>query len=450
MEDICIEKETENSEKSDGEINEICYMGSSGDIYQINFQKDEKNVEIFCVNTSSNPEKKYVNKFDEYSLKKKMKAKSIPEVYELLKGVASDKTQVEEKNDKVVLTIIFVKEDENEIKVIFELSEFMHKEEKKTKTETQTETETETYNTNNINEALILIKKLKSENYELNKRLSEVERQIAIMNLNCEYNLFNVKAHNLEKIFKELKKDKNCLIKTKAELGLINKGTNYILNKSIVHIEKSYSSQLYGEQPENFKKHYDNSSIYSIIIIETKDVKRFGIFCNKEKNEEKILLNNNMMLNIPITTPYNQNMNNNRNNKNMVIGNMMNNNMNNNLMNINTNVNSLNNPMYNNQNQLNQFNTFNNIPTTDIFNSNSITNDFFFFSFDNLSLYYSNDNNNINNFPHIEIKYDNTRQSLFGTETYNNMQTNNKPKLSGKANFNILKYELYYLGLSDN
>ena len=187
MEDISIENETKNSEKNNGEINEICYMSSSGDIYQIDFKKVEKNVEIFCVNTSSNSEKKYVNKFDEYFLKKQMNAKNTLEMYKLLKGVSSDKTQVEEKNDKVVLTIIFVKEDENEIKVIFELSEFMHKEEKKTETETQTETETETYNTNNINEALILIKKLKSENYELNKRLSEVERQIAIMNLNCVF-----------------------------------------------------------------------------------------------------------------------------------------------------------------------------------------------------------------------------------------------------------------------
>ena len=214
MEDISIGKETINSEKNNGEINEICYMGSSGDIYQINFKKEEKNVEFSCFNTSSNPEKKYVYKFDECFLKKQMKANSIPEVYKLLKGVASDKTQVEEKNDKVVLTIIFDKEDENKrggLKVIFELDKFKPEEEKKPKSETETEP-------NNINDALILIKKLKNENYDLNKRLSELEKQIEIINLNCEYNLFNIKSHYLENIFKELIKDKNCLIKKKAEL----------------------------------------------------------------------------------------------------------------------------------------------------------------------------------------------------------------------------------------
>ena len=115
---------------------------------------------------------------------------------------------------------------------------------------------------------------------------------------------------------------------------------------------------------------------------------------------------------------------------------------------MNNNLNNFNNQTYNNQNMPNPLNVNNNINTTDIFNSNSITNDFFFFSFDNLSLYYSNDNNNV--FPKIEIKYDNTRQSLFGTETYNNLPPNKKPKLSGKTNFNIFKYELYYLGLSEN
>ena len=426
MSDIFIEKETENSEKNNGEINDFCYIGSSDDIYQINFIKKDKIVEIICVNTSSNPEKKYVNNYDEYFLKKQMKAKSIPELYKLLKGVAPDKIQLEENNGKVILIIIFDKEDENELKITFELDKFTPQEEKKPICETETEP-------NNINDALLLIKKLKIENHELNKRLSELEKKIEIINLNCEYNLFNVKSHNLENIFRELKKDKNCLIKKKAELGLINKGINYILNKTIVYIEKLYNSQLNGEQPENFKKHYNDSTIYSIIIIETKDVKRFGIFCNKEKNEENNLLNNNQMQNIGIMTQFNQNMN------------MMNNN---NMMNMNTNANNTNNQKYNLRNQLN---TFNNISTTDIFNSNSIKNDYFFFSFDNLSLYYSNDNNNINFFPHIEIKYDNTRQSLFGTETYNIMlPNNNKPKLSGKANFNILKYELYYLELSDN
>ena len=81
----------------------------------------------------------------------------------------------------------------------------------------------------------------------------------------------------------------------------------------------------------------------------------------------------------------------------------------------------------------------------DIFSSNSISNKFFIFSLDDLSIYYSNDENT-NNFPKFEIKYDNNRQCLFGIESYQNLNTSYK--LSGKNNFNISKYELYEIELA--
>ena len=418
MEDISIEKETKNNEENNDQMCEILSENLEN-LYQINFINNKTDIEISCTNITMEPNKRYVNKFNSYSLNEIMKVNNISKAYEILKGVIPIQTKVQEENNKATLFIKF----ENQI-ITFQLNEPKPEPENKPNIESETETK-------DINDALTLIKLLKNENYELKKRLSEVEKQIEIINLNCEYNLFNIKSHYLENIFKELKKDENCLIKAKTELGLINKGINNVLNKSIAYIEKSYSSQSDGERPKCFKKYYNNSSIYSIIIIETKDIKRFGIFCNKENNEEN--------------NEENSEENNEENN-------LLNNNFiqyKPNLLDImNDDLNNFNDQTYDNQNMPDPLNVNNNINTSDIFNSNSITNDFFFFSFDNLSLYYSNDNNNV--FPKIEIKYDNTRQSLFGTETYNNLPPNKKPKLSGKTNFNIFKYELYYLGLSEN
>ena len=47
-----------------------------------------------------------------------------------------------------------------------------------------------------------------------------------------------------------------------------------------------YCSKNDGDAPDNFKKNYNENLIYSVIIISTKDEnpKKFGIFCNKQKN----------------------------------------------------------------------------------------------------------------------------------------------------------------------
>ena len=82
-----------------------------------------------------------------------------------------------------------------------------------------------------------------------------------------------------------------------------------------------------------------------------------------------------------------------------------------------------------------------------VFSTDSISNDYFAFSFDNLLLYYSSEQKDT--FPKIDIKYDIQRQSLFGNEVICNNQGMQTPisnqiyKLSGKNNFNIDKYELY-------
>ena len=347
---------------------------SSFGVYFITIKNNKNNIEIICGNTESN--EKYNKNFNSDSLSQIMNVNNIETAFGILKQLKGEDVSVEPEDDIVSLKTYF---DGKNMK--FELDEDL-----------------------DINDTL---KKLKSENKFLKNKINELKEKIEIMNLNCEYNLFNVESYKLENIFKKLVNDKkNSLITQRAELGLINQGIKHLLNKNIVYMDIIYSSDINGEMPEVFKENYNNENlIYSIIIIKTKDDNRFGIFCNREK-----ILNQNLNQN-------NFNMGNQNNGKINFYMQQNNNNMINNNMNQNI----------------------------DIFSSNSISNKFFIFSLDDLSIYYSNDENT-NNFPKFEIKYDNNRQCLFGIESYPNLNTSYK--LSGKNNFNISKYELYEIELA--
>ena len=359
---------------------------SSFGVYFITIKNNKNNIEIICGNTESN--EKYNKNFNSDSLSQIMNVNNIETAFGILKQLKGEDVSVEPEDDIVSLKTYF---DGKNMK--FELDEDL-----------------------DINDTL---KKLKSENKFLKNKINELKEKIEIMNLNCEYNLFNVESYKLENIFKKLVNDKkNSLITQRAELGLINQGIKHLLNKNIVYMDIIYSSDINGEKPELFKENYNNENlIYSIIIIKTKDDNRFGIFCNREKILNQNL--NNIIDNIPIIPMLQNNMNNrNQNNGKMNFYMQQNNN----------------NMINNNMNQ-----------NIDIFSSNSISNKFFIFSLDDLSIYYSNDENT-NNFPKFEIKYDNNRQCLFGIESYPNLNTSYK--LSGKNNFNISKYELYEIELA--
>ena len=367
---------------------------SSFGVYFITIKNNKNNIEIICGNTESN--EKYNKNFNSDSLSQIMNVNNIETAFGILKQLKGEDVSVEPEDDIVSLKTYF---DGKNMK--FELDEDL-----------------------DINDTL---KKLKSENKFLKNKINELKEKIEIMNLNCEYNLFNVESYKLENIFKKLVNDKkNSLITQRAELGLINQGIKHLLNKNIVYMDIIYSSDINGEKPELFKENYNNENlIYSIIIIKTKDDNRFGIFCNREKILNQNL--NNIIDNIPMI-PIIQNNMNNRNQNNFNMGNQNNGKINFYMQQNNNNM------INNNMNQ-----------NIDIFSSNSISNKFFIFSLDDLSIYYSNDENT-NNFPKFEIKYDNNRQCLFGIESYPNLNTSYK--LSGKNNFNISKYELFEIELA--
>jgi hypothetical protein len=307
-----------------------------------------------------------------------------------------------------------------------------------------------------INDSLALINQLRNENNNLKNRLDEIEKKFEIMNLNCEYNLFDVEVHKLENIFQQLTNNNNSpfnlhtpLIKKRAELGLINKGIKRIFNKNIALMDMIYCSKNDGDAPDNFKKNYNENIIYSVIIISTKDEnpKKFGIFCNKQKNNSFNLngLIKNSLYNVVglqrkknYQNPFNLNNNNfNPQNQNM-------------------------NPtLSQNQNNMMKNNMMMNMNNNDIiiFDSNSISNKYFVFSLDDFSIYYSNESNY---FPIISIKYNNQFKCLFGNENnnminknindmcnMNNSFNNNTSsfKLSGNNQFNIEEYELYAINI---
>lgn len=149
-----------------------------------------------------------------------------------------------------------------------------------------------------INDCLTKINQLENQNNDLNNRLKEFENKFKII---CEYNLFDLEVHKLEKIFEQLTTANNNpfqshkpLINRRAELGVINKGIKHIFNKNIESMKMIYCSKKDGEAPDKFIKKYNESIDYSVIIIHTKDEdeKKFGIFCNKKENYALDNINN--------------------------------------------------------------------------------------------------------------------------------------------------------------
>ena len=414
-------KENKNNNKKDDSESFDLYSQNSDGLFQIVITNYNDYIEINCLDITdeSNNHKKYSNKFNSKSLKEIMREDNINKAYQILKDIPPQDALIKEKDNIIILSIksSFIKKD-------FLLYEVI-----------------------DINDSLVLINQLRNENNNLKNRLDELEKKFETMNLNCIYNLFDVDVHKLENIFQQLTKSNDIpfnshktLINEKAELGLINKGIKHIFNKNISFMKMIYCSKLDGDAPDNFKKNYNENLIYSVIIISTKvkPPKKFGIFCNNQK----IVSLSNQILNMPFN--YINTVNYKR--SNLFQQNMMNNNIINNQNQVNNQA------QFNNQNPFNeQYNMMMNNNDIIIFNSNSLSNNYFVFSLDDFSIYYSNE---CNYFPNIIIKYNKQFNCLFGNENYimnnnDNMNNNNTSnfKLSGNNQFNIDEYELYAINI---
>ena len=378
-----------NKNKDDSESFEFCWQNPKNpdSLFQIYIKKFNDYIEIICMDIldESNQNTKYSNKYNSKSLKEIMGEWSINKAYQILKDITPNNALIELKDNIIILSI-----NSSSIKEKFLL-----------------------YKAIDINECLTLINQLREENNNLKNELNEFKNNFKII---CQYNLLDINSpFKLKYIFEQIKSaHKTRLINKEEELVIINKGIKHLLNKSICSMKILYCSETNGEDPDIFNEIYDKILDYAIIIIKTKDEKKFGIFCNK-KNDAFNNQNLNLIINL--------------NNQNRI----MPNNYPNKLMGIqNYNMNNM---------SLNNY-------YIDIFNSNSISNKHFVFSLDDLSVYYSNESTS---FPNISIKLSKQFQTLCGNENYNmnipqNINTSNF-KLSGGNQFNIRKYELYSIDL---
>ena len=383
-------KENKNDKnKDDSESFEFCWQNPKNpdSLFQIYIKKFNDYIEIICMDIldESNQNTKYSNKYNSKSLKEIMGEWSINKAYQILKGITPNNAFIELKDNIIILSINL-----SSIKEKFLL-----------------------YKAIDINECLTLINQLREENNNLRNELNEFKNNFKII---CQYNLLDINSpFKLKYIFEQIKSaHKTRLINKEEELVIINKGIKHLLNKSICSMKILYCSETNGEDPDKFNEKYDEILDYAIIIIKTKDEKKFGIFCNK-KNDAFNNQNLNLIINL--------------NNQNRI----MPNNYPNEMM-------GFQNYNMNNMNLNNDY--------IDIFNSNSISNKYFVFSLDDFSVYYSNESTS---FPNISIKLSKQFQTLCGNENYNmnnpfNSNTSNF-KLSGGNQFNIRKYELYSIDL---
>ena len=389
-----LKKNKNNKNKDDSESFEFCWQNPKNpdSLFQIFIKKFNDYIEIICMDIldESNQNAKYSNKYNSKSLQEIMGERSINKAYQILKDITPNNALIELKDNIIILSI-----NSSSIKEKFLL-----------------------YKAIDINECLTLINQLREENNNLRNELNEFKNNFKII---CQYNLLDINSpFKLKYIFEQIKSaHKTRLINKEEELVIINKGIKHLLNKSICSMKILYCSETNGEDPDKFNEKYDEILDYAIIIIKTKDEKKFGIFCNK-KNDAFNNQNLNLIINL-----NNQNENIfKRNNPNIYPNEMMG------FQNYNMNNMNLNNDYI------------------DIFNSNSISNKYFVFSLDDFSVYYSNESTS---FPNISIKLSKQFQTLCGNENYNmnipqNINTSNF-KLSGGNQFNIRKYELYSIDL---
>jgi len=450
-------KETPIIDDEENEIQMFVYEDSEN-LYEVDFLKKKDYIIIKCSHTSRDSDIKYSYKLYADEIKRTTSCNSISNFINKLQEFRNE-LKIEKIGDIILLEIILDKY-KKEIKTV--------------KLEGYDELEGEI---NNLEDAIKMIKILIKENKKLKNDFKEYKNK---MELNFAYNSLDINSYKLDDIFKTI--SCNDIIQNRDEFGLINMGFQHIFKKNIIYFQCIYKST---------KKEYDNLELkkmfidhkFLVIVILTKNKKRFGAFfendINNQMNDLNNIMNNNMnnmnmnmnmnnnnMNNMNMNMNNNNMNNNNMNNMNNMINKIMinkimnnmnnnnmsksninnnimnNNNMNNNNMNMIKNIMSNNNMSNNNMNNNNMNNNignvnfgapkpminnnnnmnntiFGNTPEETIFNSTSCSKDYFVFSLDNMQIFYSNNQEN-KEIPKFYILYDTNRQSLYGKEVQNN------------------------------
>ena len=411
-------------------------------IYQIEIKNNNNRITIICKNTCIE-EEIYSCELTKDDIMKNYSIYTISNfIGKFKKKIQSSK--IEEKKNYILFHALLDDDDEEYAQIKL----FKNFEKVKTKNP-----EVEEIKLDKLKDSSIIIKNLIKENNNLKKENKKLKNEIdilnqkfqnyiTIMNLNCFYNSFDTEAYKLEDVFKKI--PNYSIIKHRNEFGLINRGIKYLYNSNIIDLKCEYKTNNEENNIELLKNIIKNTE-YLLIVILTKDNKKFGVF---QKIDINTLQNNNNM-NQKIIIENNNNMDNYNNLENKFefknFYNKINNNNleykfeNDNIMDQYNNIQNNNNMNQYYNNNMNQFNN----NQDNIFISNSSL-DGFAFLFDNLKNFYYNEGTDYK--PIFAIFYDNNRESLYGTETINSQ--NNQYQLSGKSEFNIKNFEVYNLKIS--
>ena len=177
--------------------------------------------------------------------------------------------------------------------------------------------------------------------------------------------------------------------------------------------------------------------LYQLFIIKTTNNRRFGVFfSNKEDKENKLNSSKNITVNL---TQRNININNQLNSYQTYRSN--NSIYNNNFFKSQDNIFKY----HSNYNTLSaDFKDYDIDKTSEIFNCKNKPDKFFAFSLNNKRNYFLN-NKNPDNTPCFSINFDSNRESFYGKEKRVNIFNSqiNDYVLSGREEFNILEFEVY-------
>ena len=342
-----------------------CYIDSNNDLYQINFYKKNDTIYINCHNTSQEEDIIYSYELSLEEVQQTNVFKTFDQILNFLKGINDgiNNYSLEKKGDTVLLKITINDHSRMNLILVREM--------------------------NSLKDVISQMKNLIKENENLKSRVSKLEEENEKMKLNYFYNSFDTQAYKLENLFENLKLNKDSnIINNKYDLRLINQGIKFLFNKTITNLKIFY--QYKDDFDPQFYADISSQLNFYIIIILTKDNRKFGGLFNKSLNKNNQIINDQLQNND--IYEFNQ-------------------------INFNNHI---------QQQQINNYNSNNNI----IFNSSSNLNEYFVFSLDYYKLYYCDKTNtNVQNVPNFIVIFDQNRQCIYGREACPNGNLANSQSL---------------------
>ena len=407
---------------------EIVIQFSNDSVFSILFTKKTYNIEIECNDILSEEQDKYFNSLNERDWNKLSLFKSynnIDDIFGEIEKLDEKKISLKQQNDNMLLKITLLNQFSSEI-LLYNSEDYK----------------------NNINNSIpefeelkinkIINENIKTENNNLEERIEKLEYlykniyEKIIKSL--PYNSFDDSLYELDRVYHKL--PKNCLIKNKKYLGLINNELKKIYKKNIFECELNFQLSHKINNPDKDFQEIIKSLKNILIIIKTLNGNIFGFFYSNSPNQNKNIQNNNPYENIQNNNPY-QNMQNNRINPS---DNQMGLNFRNYQINQKCNQISIPRqmpgPQYNfvKTQDVQNYNQINN-QTREIFNTNLYTDNNIIFSYTNNKTFIKEDCI----YPNFSIHYDINKKCFQG----NDNSINGKYLLNGTQTFIISAIEVY-------